>query len=63
MLVKSEKQSHSIRVTKLKCNEQDFVKDLRSKINSQTHIGKFEIFHFLDNFSKITMIQNFFYTE
>ena len=31
-----------------------------TKITSQTHIQKFEILHFSDNISKITMIQIFF---
>jgi len=34
-----------------------------TKITTQTHIQKFEILHFLDNISKITMIQNFFCSE
>ena len=35
----------------------------RTKITPQTHIWKFEILHFSDNISKITMIQNFFCSE
>ena len=34
-----------------------------TKITSQTHIQKFEILHFSDKISKITMIQKFFCLE
>ena len=34
-----------------------------TKIPPQTHIQKFEILHFTDNISKITLIYNFFRSE
>ena len=34
-----------------------------TKITTQTHIRNFETFHFSDNISKITMIQNFFCSQ
>ena len=34
-----------------------------TKITPQTHIPKFEIFHFLDNISKIKIDQNRFCSE